>query len=292
MNKRLTAKIMLILTAMIWGFAFVAQSTALNHISSFTFNGIRFFIGAISLIPVILIFERANIKENFKTTVKYGIITGLVLCIASDLQQFSMVYMEIDSKAGFITGIYTVIVPIYGIFMKKKTSFNVWIGAFLALAGLYLVSVVGMEKLEIGDLICFMGSFFWALHIVVIDKFVDKVSPIMYSAVQFLTCAIVNIILMLVFETDAFSMTNILAAGTSILYAGVMSSGVAYTFQVLSQKNCGPTESAIIFSLESVFACVGCMVILGERMPPISIFGCCFIFAGIILSQLDFNKKQ
>ncbi len=295
MNKRLTANIMLVLTALIWGFAFVAQSKASDLIGCFTFNGIRFMIGAISLIPVIYIFERRG-KQKYlakdKLTVKYGIITGVILFVASALQQFGVANMVIDSKAAFITGIYTVIVPVFGLFMKKKTSVNTWIGAFFAVAGLYFVSVVGVEKIEFGDIICFAGAFFWALHIIAIDKYVDKVNPIMYSSVQFFTCGVINLILMFVFEMGSFSFANIQLAMIPILYAGVMSSGVAYTLQVLGQKNSKPTEAAIIFSLESVFAAIGCWMLLGDRMSPVSMLGCVLIFAGIILSQLDFKKES
>lgn len=293
MNKRLTANIMLVLTALIWGFAFVAQSQASDHIGSFTFNGIRFMMGAVSLIPVILIFERKGIadREKVMLSIKYGIITGTVLFCASTLQQFGVVYMENDSKAGFITGMYTVIVPIYGMMMGKKTSYNTWIGAFLAVIGLCLVSVAGVDRIEVGDIICFIGAFFWALHIVVIDKYVSKVNPIMYSSVQFFTCSVINLLLMFVFESDVFSMSAISSAGISILYAGIMSSGVAYTLQVLGQKYSKPTESAIIFSLESVFASLGCWMILGHKLSAISICGCVIIFAGIILSQLNFRKS-
>ncbi len=293
MNKRVTANIMLVLTALIWGFAFVAQSKASDLIGSFTFNGIRFMIGSVSLIPVIYIFERRGKQKDGakdKLTVKYGIITGVILFAASALQQFGVANMEIDSKAAFITGMYTVIVPIFGLFMRKKTSVNTWIGAFFAVTGLYFVSVVGVEKIEFGDIICFAGAFFWALHIIAIDKYVDKVNPIMYSSVQFFTCGAINLVLMFVFEMGSFSFTNIQLAMIPILYAGVMSSGVAYTLQVLGQKNSKPTEAAIIFSLESVFAAIGCWLLLGDRMSAISMFGCGLIFAGIILSQLEFKK--
>ncbi|MBR5518406.1 MAG: DMT family transporter [Clostridia bacterium] len=295
MNKRLTANLMLIITALIWGFAFVAQSTASELIGSFTFNGIRFMIGAVSLIPVIYIFERRGKQKNLqkdKLTIKYGVITGVVLFIASTLQQVGVMYMEIDSKAGFITGMYTVIVPIFGLFMKKKTSLNTWFGAMCAVLGLYFVSVAGVEKIELGDVICFIGAFFWALHIIVIDEYVDKVNPIMYSAVQFFTCSVINIVLMFVFEMGSFSLTNVYLATVPILYAGVMSSGIAYTLQVLGQKNSKPTEAAIIFSMESVFAALGCWMILGHSMSIISLVGCALILAGVILSQLNFKKGQ
>ena len=292
MNKKISSNIMLVLTALIWGFAFVAQKDASSYIGSFTFNGIRFMLGSLSLIPVILIFEWSGIRDKQKVllTFKYGVITGIVLFVASALQQFGVVYITQASKAGFITGLYTVLVPIFGIFMGKKTNVNTWIGAVLAVIGLYLVSVVGTPKVEFGDLLLLIGAIFWALHIIVIDRFVGKVNPIMYSSIQFFTVSLINLMLMFVFEISVFSVANLLAAGISILYAGVMSSGVAYTLQVLGQKNADPTAAAIIFSLESVFCAIGCVLILGDRMTIPAIFGCMFIFTGIILSQFEFKK--
>ena len=291
MKNKMSANFMLILTAMIWGFAFVAQKSA--TIAPFTFNAIRFMLGSLSLIPVILIFERSGLadKQRVVNTFKYGVITGCVLFIASNLQHFGIVSIEQASKAGFITGIYTVIVPIFGIFMGKKTSLNIWIGAVLAVAGLYLVSIVGTPVLEFGDLLLFAGAFFWAGHIMVIDKFVDKVNPIMYSSVQFFTVSVISIVFMCIFEIPYFSFEALTASTINILYAGIMSSGVAYTLQVLGQKNADPTAAAIIFSSESVFCAIGCMLMLGDKMTFPAVVGCLLILAGIILSQLDFKKK-
>ncbi len=291
MSKRFKSNCTLVLTAMIWGFAFVAQKDASAYIGSFTFNGIRFMLGALSLIPVILIFEWEGLSDKAKIirTVKCGIITGVILFIASTLQQFAINMITQASKAGFITGLYTVLVPVFGVFMGKKTSLNTWIGAVLAVAGLYLVSVVGAPRVEFGDLLLLAGAIFWAFHIIAIDKFVGSVNVIQYSGVQFFTCSVLNLILMLLFEMSAFSAANIVSAGVSILYAGIMSSGVAYTLQVVGQKNAQPTEASIILSLESAFCCIGCMLILGDRMTVASIIGCVFMFAGIIVSQLNFK---
>ena len=225
-------------------------------------------------------------------TLKYGAVTGAVLFCASTLQQIGVSMIVQASKAGFITGLYTVIVPVMGIFMGKKTGANTWIGAVLAVVGLYMVSVVGAPAVEFGDLLLLIGAFFWAGHIMAIDKFIGKVSPIKYSAMQFFTCSVINLILLPFFEISTFSMANIMSAGISILYAGIMSSGVAYTLQVVGQKNAEPTQAAIIFSLEAVFGCIGCMLILGDRMSLNAIIGCIMIFAGIILSQLNFKAKN
>ena len=287
MNKRLTANIMLILTAMIWGFAFVAQKSA--EIAPFTFNAIRFMLGSISLIPVILVFERKKFadKKRIANTLKYGAITGCVLFLASNLQHFGIVCIEQASKAGFLTGVYTVLVPVFGIFVGKKTNLNIWIGAFLAVIGLYFVSVVGTPVPEFGDILLLIGAVFWALHIIVIDKFVDRVNPIMYSSVQFFTVSAISFLCMILFEIPVFSMENLFNSTLNILYAGIMSSGIAYTLQILGQKNAEPTAAAIIFSSESVFCALGCVMLLGDKMTFPAIIGCVFIFAGIIISQLD-----
>ena len=292
MSKRFISNCMLVLTAMIWGFAFVAQKDASGYIGSFTFNGIRFMLGALSLIPVILIFERNdfNNRAKLKRTLKYGIITGAILFCASALQQIGVSMISQASKAGFITGLYNVLVPIFGIFMGKKTRVNTWVGAIIAVIGLYLVSIEGSPTIEFGDLLLLIGSVFWAFHIIAIDKFINKVSTIKYSAIQFLTCAVINFAFLPFFDLSTFSMANIISAGVSILYAGILSSGVAYTLQVVGQKHSEPTEAAIIFSLESVFAAVGCMLILGDNMSVPALFGCAFILVGIVLSQLKLNK--
>lgn len=292
MSKRFKSNCTLVLTAMIWGFAFVAQKDASAYIGSLTFNGIRFMLGALSLIPVILYFEKDGLKDKNKVTntIKYGIITGTILFIASTLQQFGINMITQASKAGFITGLYTVLVPIFGIFLGKKTKINTWIGAVFAVIGLYLVSVVGTPVVEFGDLLILIGAIFWAFHIIAIDNFVGKVNTIMYSSIQFFTCSVINIVFMLFFEMSGFSTANIMSAGVSILYAGIMSSGVAYTLQVVAQKNAQPTEASIILSLESVFCCIGCMLILGDTMTLTSLFGCLLILSGIIISQLDLKK--
>ncbi len=292
MKKRFVSNMMLILTALIWGLAFVAQKDASSYIGSFTFNGIRFMLGALSLVPVTFIFERHDLKDTkkLKSTLKYGVITGVILFIASTLQQIGININTQASKAGFITGIYTVLVPIFGIFIGKKAHLNTWVGAILAVGGLYLISIVGTPIIELGDLLLLIGAFFWAFHILAIDSFIDKVSAIKYSLIQFLTCSLLNLILVPFFELESFSAENILAAATPILFAGIMSSGIAYTLQIIGQKNSEPTEAAIILSLESVFCALGCAVILKEVLTPSAYIGCLFVFIGIVISQITPKK--
>lgn len=290
--KRFKSNLILLLTAAIWGFAFVAQRDASASVSAFAFNGIRFLIGSLSLIPIIIIFEGKTFSDKNKTknTFVFGAVTGTVLFAASFLQQKGVEVVAQASSAGFITGLYTVLVPLFGLFFGKKVSLFTALGAVLAVIGLYFTCMSETLHFETGDLLLLAGSVFWALHIIAIDSFIDCVNPVLFSSVQFFTCGIINIILCAVFEADTFSLQNVFAAAVPILYAGVMSSGVAYTLQVIGQKNAEPTEASIILSTESVFGCIGCMLLLGERLSVRSLFGCILIFAGIVLSQLKFKR--
>ena len=291
-SKRLKSNLTLLITAAIWGFAFVAQKDASKNVSAFAFNGIRFIIGALSLIPVICIFEKKYFfnREKLVSTIKCGAIAGTVLFAASFFQQKGVEALEQASSAGFITGLYTVLVPLIGLVFGKKPSINAAVGAVFAVAGLYFTCMSETLHFETGDLLLLAGSFFWAFHIIVIDSFIKRINPVTFSSVQFLTCGLINIILCIVFEADTFSLQNVFAAAVPMLYAGIMSCAIAYTLQVIGQKNARPTEASIILSTESVFGCIGCMLILGERLSLRSLFGCILIFAGIVVSQLKFKR--
>lgn len=283
---------MLVLTAMIWGFAFVAQRVGAESVGTFVFNGLRFAMGALSLVPVFLIFEREKFdKERFKRTLIASIVCGIVLFIASALQQYGIELTKNAGKSGFITGLYTVLVPVISfIIYKKKNSIGVWIGAVLAVVGLFLLSVGEGFKVEIGDIYLLIGAFFWAGHILVIDKFIDGVSPLRFASIQFAVCAALNLICALFFDT--FDASAINTALVPLLYGGLASVGIAYTLQIFGQKYSDPSTAAIIFSLESVFSAIGGAVILGEEMSARGYIGCTLIFGGIILSQLKFGKKK
>ncbi|MBR0277941.1 MAG: DMT family transporter, partial [Clostridia bacterium] len=282
------------LAAMIWGLAFVFQKDASNFIGTFTFTSIRFFLGALSLIPVILIFERQDFADKIimSNTLKYGIVTGIMLGIASSLQQYSMKIINYPTKVAFITGLYTVLVPVFGFFIGKKTRLNVWISAFIAVLGLYFISFAGDSDIGAGEVVAFIGTIFWTFHILCISKFVEKVSPLKFSFVQFLTASVLNGLCALVFEHGGFSMANIIAAGIPILYTGIMSSGIAYTLQVIGQKNANPAQAAIFLSAEALFSTIGFAVLHHEIMPLDSYIGCALIFIGIILSQIEFKSKN
>ncbi len=280
---------MLIATAAIWGFAFVAQRVAADSIGAFTFNGIRFILGAISLIPIILIFERKDFSfARFKRTLIFGAVTGTLLCAASGLQQLGVIITGNASKTAFITSLYSVFVPIFLIFMGKRTSLFMWLGVICAVIGLYLISFTGIDGFSIGDIITLIGAVIWAFHVIAIDRFVEHVSPVQYSAVQFAVCGLESLIIAFIFENVALA--PIFTAVIPILYGGIMSAGVAYTLQVLGQREADPTYAAIIFATEPIFAAIGEAIILRNFLSPIAYVGCAIIFAGVIISQFGGRK--
>ncbi len=283
--------ILLFLTAIIWGFAFVAQTVVVGVLSSYAFNGIRFVLGGISLIPVILIFEKEEKNgEKLKRTILAGICAGIILFIASTLQQVGIEFTKSAGKAGFLTGLYTILVPIiYFLFFRKKTHPLTWLGAVFALFGLYLLTTggAGFDSIGIGDIILIIGAIFWSLHIIVIDRFVESISPVKFAMTQFLVCGIIG--LLFTSFTGGVSLEGIRISLIPILYGGIMSAGVAYTCQILGQKNADPTFATIILSTESVFSAIGGAIILGETMTLFGYLGCALIFAGIVLAQLKQN---
>lgn len=295
MKTKAKSTFLLFLTAIIWGFAFVAQRVGAEFVGAFTFNGIRFLLGSLSLIPVILVFEREkNIKSKFINTLKPSVLAGVVLFIASTLQQLGVEWTGSAGKAGFLTGLYIVLVPIIRFFMGKKTSIFTFFGAIFALVGLFFLCMTGSElSFGKGDIVLIIGAFFWAAHILIVDKYVNNISPLKFSMMQFLVCGILSIICAICTETIEFS--AIKSAGIPILYGGLMSVGVAYTCQILGQKDADPTFASIVFSTESVFSAIGGAIILNEIMSGRGYVGCVLIFIGIVLSQLNpdlFNKKS
>jgi drug/metabolite transporter (DMT)-like permease len=294
MKTKIKSTILLFLTAIIWGFAFVAQRVGAEFVGAFTFNRIRFLLGACSLIPVILIFEKEKFNiSKFKKTIMPGILAGVILFIASTLQQYGVEITQSAGKAGFLTGLYIVLVPLIRFAMGRKTSVFTFFGAIFALVGLFFLCMTGNEvSFGIGDIVLIIGAFFWAGHILVVDKYVNDISPLKFSLVQFLVCGLLSIICALILEDMSFA--AIKSAGIPILYGGLMSVGVAYTCQILGQKDSDPTFASIVFSTESVFSAIGGAIILNEIMSGRGYLGCVLIFIGIILSQLDikiFKKK-
>ncbi len=284
---KVKSTILLFLTALIWGFAFVAQRVGADYLSCTAYNGIRFTLGAVSLLPVIALFGREKMdKKRMRDTLFAAISGGLVLCIASNLQQWGIEISHSASKAGFITGLYIILVPIVSAFLfRRRTAVAVWIGAACAIGGLYLLSMTGAEPFSIGDILTIIGALFWTAHILIIDHFTAKnVHMLWFACGQFAICGLLNLIGAA--ATGALILASIQAAAIPLLYGGLMSVGVAYTLQILGQKDADPTAASIILSLESVFSCVGALLILHESMSISNYIGCILIFVGIILAQL------
>lgn len=299
------ASMLLTLAAVIWGFAFVAQRVGIQHIGSFTFTGVRFALGACSLLPLMIGKNRKETatingtSENTEKTVvgtnsesmavlKVGIIAGMILFVAASLQQIGLEETT-AGKAAFITGFYIILVPALGIFLKQRTGTKTWIAAILAIAGLYLISVEESFTVSRGDFLVFLCSFFFAAHILLINRFTKQVDTLKLSFLQYLVCSVLSLVTALFVEE--IHLSGIIKAAIPILYGGIFSVGIAYTLQVVGQKYARASHAAIIMSLESVFALIGGMLILQETMNWKGYVGCLFMLAGVLLSQLQGKKK-
>lgn len=293
-NLQLRNSLLLLLTATIWGVAFVAQSVGMDYVQPFTFNGIRSIIGGLVLIPCIYFLnQRKNTskvspKSSPGTLLAGGFLCGLCLFAASSFQQFGIKYTTVG-KAGFITACYIVIVPILGLFLKKKCSPLIWISVLLALIGLYFLCMSGSISLGLGDLLVLISAFLFSIHILVIDHYSPLTDGVQLSCIQFFVCGILSLICMVFFETPNLSM--ILMAWIPILYAGVLSCGVAYTLQVIGQKNMNPTVASLILSMESCISVLAGWIILGQALSSRELLGCVLMFAAIILAQIPVKKE-
>lgn len=293
-RRSLISSGMLVLTALIWGTAFVAQSEGMNYVGGFTFNFCRFSIGGVVLIPCIFLLRRLNRRqqeglteakkrERNRTGILGGLCCGAFLCVASSLQQFGIAFTTVG-KAGFITALYIILVPVFGLFMKKRVGMNVWVSVAVAAAGMYLLCIREGFSVGRGDFLVFLCSIGFSLHILVIDYFSPRADGVVISCVQFFTAGLLSGVMMLLFETPSWK--GVAAAWLPVLYAGVMSCGVAYTLQVVAQKNIAPTIASLLMSLESVFSVLAGWVLLGQRLSARELSGCGMVFAGIILAQL------
>lgn len=294
MNRQTTSlknSFILLLTAAIWGVAFVAQSVGMEYIGPFTFNAVRSIIGGIVLLPVIWFFDcrpgrpapSPREKGSRKTLITGGVLCGIALCIASNFQQIGIQYTTVG-KAGFITACYIIIVPILGLFLKKKCSPFIWAAVALALAGLYLLCITDGFSIGKGDFLVLICSFWFSFHILIIDHFSPKTDGVKMSCIQFLVCGILSGIPALILENPQIS--SILNAWMPVLYAGVLSCGVAYTLQIIGQKNMNPTVASLILSLESCISVLAGWIILGQSLSLREILGCVIMFGAIILAQL------
>ncbi len=301
--KTIRSSLLLLLTAIIWGVAFVSQSEGMQHMGPFTFSAARSILGSIVLLPVIAV-TRARARKSddesrrklpLKPTLIGGLCCGLALTAASLLQQFG-VSMTTVGKSGFITAMYIIFTPILGIFIGRKAPWIVWVSAALGSVGLYLLCMNGEAfSISTGDLLVLLCAVMFAVHILVIDRFSPQTDGVVLSCIQFFVCFVISLVGALIFEQPSFD--QITDGAISVLYAGIMSSGVAYTLQIVGQKGLDPTVAALILSLESVVATIAGYIayLVGflendQTMTARQIAGCVVVFAAVILVQLPWDK--
>jgi len=305
-KQPLKGTLLLLIASIIWGTAFVAQSMGTNYLNAFAFNSLRNFIGVFALIPVLLwqiCTENRNMNRvqnkrigNFAHNLQNifsrdlllgGLICGTALCLASNFQQLGIEYSTVG-KSAFITTLYIILVPLLGLFFKKKLPLQIWIGVILAMIGLYLLCMKDeVFILTTGDIYLLLCAFFFTIQITAVDFFAPKVNCVALSMMQFLVTAIESGIGML--YTGLPSFENIQGAMIPLLYAGVLSSGIAYTFQIIGQKHLAPTVASLLMSLESVFATLAGWIILNEILSTKELIGCGLVFTAVILTQLPSN---
>jgi len=290
-SNTLKAELLLLLAAVIWGFAFVAQRVGMDHVGPFTYNGVRFALGALSLLPLLLISRRsaASISPGgWKPTLAGGLLAGLILFAGASLQQVGIVHTT-AGKAGFITGLYVVIVPLLGLLWGHRTPWSTWTGAAFAVVGLYLLTVTERFTLAEGDGLVLIGALFWAAHVLVIGWLSGRhIEPILLACLQFIVCAALS--LAVAVASEPITLAGLWGGALPILYGGLLSVGVAYTLQVVAQRDAPPAHAAIILSLETVFAALGGWLLLNETLSGRGLIGCALMFAGMLLSQLGLGR--
>lgn len=307
MSGKLKYNFLLMLAALIWGSAFVAQSVGMDYLGPFTFNSVRSFMGSLVLLPVIWFMDRqkkdgakgdgqgalgksAEVKQQEKKTLLLGgLCCGVILTVSTSLQQIGLVYTT-AGKAGFITALYILIVPLLGLFLGRKVGGKTWLGVALAVIGMYLLCIKEGFSISYGDFMVLLCAFVFSLHILTVDYFSPKVDGVRLSCIQFFVCGCLCAVPMMIFEHP--EIYQILQAWLPLIYAGVLSSGVAYTLQIITQKHLNPTVASLLMSLESVFAALTGWLILNERLSPKELLGCVLVFAAIILAQLPESKKR
>ncbi|MBQ2785014.1 MAG: DMT family transporter [Oscillospiraceae bacterium] len=293
MKEKLKGSLLLVLATVIWGSAFVAQSAGMDLIGPFTFQTVRCLLAVIALIPVIYLLDGKDSK-NFirkwadKKLWRTGALCGLALFFAQSLQQVGLVYTD-AGKAGFITAMYIVIVPILGIFLKRKPTAAAVISIFIAVAGLYLLSCVGVTQINIGDVLMLLCAVAFAVQITIVDRFAGDLDSIRLNCIQALVVTVLSAVFM--FFTEKPQIQPIVNCWLPLCYAGVLSMGAAYSLQIVGQKSLEPTTASLIMSLESVFAVLSAWLILNERLTPWELAGCILVFSAVILSQIPFKRK-
>ena len=295
-GKQARGNLLLATAALIWGLAFVAQSVGMEYIGPFTFNAIRMIMGGLVLIPCIFLLQR---WDNHKTAVRAesaidkrqrqitllraGVSCGLILCIATSLQQIGIVYTT-AGKAGFITALYIILVPILSIFLRRRITWVIWVSVLIAIAGLYLLCINETLSISWGDLLVLISALFFAIHILVVDHFASKVEGVKMSCIQFFIAGIICLLLMFLLERP--DIHAILDCWLPLLYVGILSTAVAYTMQILGQRDTHPVIASLIMSAESVFAVVFGWLLLNEMLTLPELLGCLLMLTAMILAQL------
>jgi drug/metabolite transporter (DMT)-like permease len=287
-KSTLKSDFILLTASIIWGLSFVAQRLGMEHIGPFLFTAIRFFLGTLVLLPLWKTSKSRQQISN-KKMVLYGIAAGCVLFIGISFQQVGIIYTT-AGKAGFITGLYVVLVPILGIVIRLKTHWNTWTGAALAVLGLYFLSITKDFTIEIGDLLVVISAVFWAVHVHLVGKLSPKMDAVKLSVIQFLTCGIISAIVAI--ATEEIDFNAVYDTALPLLYGGVLSVGVGFTLQVVGQKHAPPAHAAIILSLEGVFAVIGGMLLLSENLSSRGWVGCALMFTGMMISQLFRHRTR
>ena len=292
MKNKLSGTLSLLLATVIWGSAFIAQSVGMDHIGPMTFQAARCGLGALFLLPVIFLFEKDK-KQYFKNWSnpklwKTGFFCGVALFVAAGLQQVGLVYTT-AGKAGFITAMYIVLVPILGLFLKRKPPISAWISVLVAVAGLYLLSCVGATEINLGDILMVGAALGFAVQITLVDEMAADLDGLRLNCIQAFVCSVFSALVMAFTEEVTFS--GIAAAAIPIGYAGIFSMGIAYSLQIIGQKHLEPTPASLIMSLESVFAALCGWLLLHEQMSPAELCGCALVFGAVIISQLPDKKK-
>ncbi|MCR5286351.1 MAG: DMT family transporter [Saccharofermentans sp.] len=282
--------ILLLITAIVWGSSFVAQEIGMKSIDAFTFTGIRTTLGAIALLPIVLIINKG--MDLRKSTLKMGLILGIVFSIAQNFQQFAF-YYSTSGKIAFITAFYMFFVPLFSVFLGKKIKLLTWLAILMGLFGLFLLCInpSDLTKINLGDVLALICAVFYAVQIMLIDKFTENdISGVQLSFMQFTVAAVISIIAMFIFEHPVIA--DIKTAAPSLLYSGIMSCGVAYTFQIIGQKHANPVVASLLMCMESVFAVIAAALVLHQGMSLREGAGCVIMFAAIVISQLSESLSQ
>ncbi|MDO4543254.1 MAG: DMT family transporter [Clostridia bacterium] len=303
-RKQTVSSLMLLLTAVIWGTAFVAQGAVSSVLGAFTFNAVRSFVGAAFMVPIFFLFTKKGSEQAMRIanregrliTVKAGVICGSLMFLGAFFQQYGITsYTAIYGttavgKAGFITTLYVILVPIFGMIFKKKVSLQIWISVLIAVIGLYLLCVKEGFSVDLPDLYVLVCAVAYSFYILAVDRYANRVNTFLFSTIQLFVCGLISAVCMFIFETVVWA--DILSMWFPIVYTGVFSSAIAFTLEAVAQKNTDPAISSLIFCLESVFAALAGWLILNETMTGNEVLGCGLMFIAVVLSQLPFNRLK